>query len=175
MAMVKQLEKLDHALFRLVFFRARNPVFDVVMPVLSTVGNRGFLWLAASLALSVFGGNRGREVALATLAAIAAAGLISECMIKTIVKRRRPAKVIEDAAPRVPGRRYREKPSFPSGHAASYFAGAFAWCAFYPQYAALILTLAALGAFSRVYNGVHFPFDALVGSLIGIAVGVLMF
>jgi undecaprenyl-diphosphatase len=60
--------------------------------------------------------------------------------------------------------------SFPSGHAATSFAGAtlLAWYA--PRLAVPLYALAALVAWSRVYVGVHYPFDIVAGALLGIAV-----
>jgi membrane-associated phospholipid phosphatase len=40
-----------------------------------------------------------------------------------------------------------------------------------PRAAAPLLGLAAAVAYSRVYTGVHFPGDVIVGSLIGAAIG----
>ena len=65
--------------------------------------------------------------------------------------------------------------SFPSGHAASSLAcavviivmygGALGW---------LALGAALLMAFSRVYVGVHYPLDVLVGSIVGTLVAFLV-
>jgi membrane-associated phospholipid phosphatase len=62
--------------------------------------------------------------------------------------------------------------SFPSGHAAAAFAAATAVGIFYPRLRVPLYTLAALVALSRVYLGVHFWSDVLVGSLLGLAVGL---
>jgi undecaprenyl-diphosphatase len=62
--------------------------------------------------------------------------------------------------------------SFPSGHAATSFAGAtlLAWYA--PRLAVPLYALAALVAWSRVYVGVHYPLDILAGAALGVAVGL---
>lgn len=65
--------------------------------------------------------------------------------------------------------------SFPSGHAASGF------CVITPLllkfenriYKILVSLFGYLTAFARVYVGVHFPTDIIVGSLIGIGLGLL--
>jgi undecaprenyl-diphosphatase len=62
-------------------------------------------------------------------------------------------------------------PSFPSGHAATSFAGATMLAAFAPRYRIVFFVLAAGIAFSRVYVGVHWPFDVLAGSLLGAGLG----
>jgi membrane-associated phospholipid phosphatase len=61
--------------------------------------------------------------------------------------------------------------SFPSGHAAAAFAAATAVGMLHPRLRVPLFALAATVALSRVYLGVHFWSDVLVGSLLGVAVG----
>jgi undecaprenyl-diphosphatase len=65
-----------------------------------------------------------------------------------------------------------DSPSFPSGHAATAFAAATAVGVLHPRFRAPLLALAVLVAVSRVYLGVHFWSDVLVGSLLGAAIGL---
>jgi undecaprenyl-diphosphatase len=62
--------------------------------------------------------------------------------------------------------------SFPSGHAAGAFAAATVVAALVPRLRLPVLTLAALVAASRVYLGVHYPFDILAGALVGALTGL---
>jgi membrane-associated phospholipid phosphatase len=61
--------------------------------------------------------------------------------------------------------------SFPSGHAASGFAFASAIGREQPWLGLALRFLAAAVAYSRVHTGVHYPGDAVVGSLIGAGTG----
>jgi undecaprenyl-diphosphatase len=61
--------------------------------------------------------------------------------------------------------------SFPSGHAMSAFAVAAAIAVLSPRLRWPVLAVAALIAFSRVYLGVHFWLDVLVGAALGISIG----
>ncbi len=59
-------------------------------------------------------------------------------------------------------------PSFPSGHATTSFACAtlLAWLTPLPRVP--LFALAALIAFSRVYDGVHYPLDVVGGAALGL-------
>ena len=60
--------------------------------------------------------------------------------------------------------------SFPSGHASTSFAAAAMLAWFIPRGAPILFVLAALVAASRVYVGVHYPLDVVVGAVLGLGV-----
>ena len=67
-----------------------------------------------------------------------------------------------------------QEPSFPSGHAAFYFAIA-AVVYSYNKKAGLLFFLAAfLISISRVFGGIHWPSDILAGAIVGIFSGWLI-
>ncbi len=68
-----------------------------------------------------------------------------------------------------------ESAAMPSGHATTAFAAAVAIALIHPRLRVPLITLATLVAVSRVYLGVHFPSDVVVGAALGtvIALGVV--
>ncbi len=63
--------------------------------------------------------------------------------------------------------------SFPSGHAAFYFALANGVYLYNKKAGLAYLALAGLMGFARVFVGVHWPFDILAGAVLGIVTAVL--
>ena len=62
--------------------------------------------------------------------------------------------------------------SFYSNHASNLFTFATYTSAFFPLASIPLFFLATVVAYSRVYNGVHYPSDVLVGALMGIIWGL---
>jgi undecaprenyl-diphosphatase len=127
-------------------------VWIVLAVVVGLLQRRG-LWGTAGLALLT---------ALATLAADSLAfGL------KDITDRPRPF----EAHPQIDPLYTVHSSSFPAGHAATAFAGAVLLSYVAPRLAPAFLGLAAIIAWSRVYEGVHYPTDVLAGAVLGALVG----
>jgi undecaprenyl-diphosphatase len=59
--------------------------------------------------------------------------------------------------------------SFPSSHATNIFTGMSILAFVYRRLKVGLFGIAALVAYSRVYVGVHYPFDVLSGAALGIA------
>ena len=131
---------------------------------LSHLGTFGAVWLGIALVLAVL--RRRPDLLLLVLAADGVADLVTYA-IKRLVDVERPA--VRYAQPKAPVAVPHDH-SFPSGHAATSFACATILAFAFPRLAAPLYLLAAVIGFSRVYVGVHYPFDVVVGALLGIAV-----
>jgi undecaprenyl-diphosphatase len=147
----------------------RAGVLDPVMQGLSAAGNFALLWVGVGVLLSVLLGGRPLFVFLLTAATVWSADLVT-LGLKALVGRDRPFVTVPEADPLV---RSTIGQSFPSGHAATSFAGAVVLTYLFPRGWPAFFTLAAAVAFSRVYVGVHYPTDILAGAVVGTAVGLL--
>jgi undecaprenyl-diphosphatase len=166
----KALLAYDSALFSRVA-RTHTPWLDRAVPVLSRSANHSMIWMAIGTVLAASGGRRGVRAAVRGLASIGATSLLVNQGAKRVIRRPRPSLRHVPAV-----RRVKVGPlttSFPSGHAASaaaFTAGVAAELA--PAAPPLAVLAGAVGA-SRVYVGVHYPLDVLVGFAAGAAVATL--
>ena len=156
------LPEIDTALFFLINKNLQNSFFDVVMPLITKNGGLVFLFLmlcaAAKEKRSAF------QFFFVPLMAVALADG-SGHVLKDIIARERPCNTLAEINLLVGcGRSY----SMPSNHAANAFAFAMTFLFLRKKIIGyLSLAAAALVALSRVYIGVHYPFDALAGALLG--------
>ncbi len=161
------LQAIDTALFRFVFHSLTNPVFDWLMPKLA--GHVLFVpaVLVAGVGLVCMGGRRGRLCALFLALAVVLGDTLVCRNLKIAFGRPRPFLVLEDARePRI-GRGL--SASMPSSHAANWFAASLVMFIYYRRSWRYMLPAAATVAFSRVYDGVHYPSDVLVGAILGVS------
>jgi len=166
---LRELGAVDQAIYSAVA-STPTPSLDEPMRRLSGAANNSRLWLAIAAGLAVGGGRSGRRAAVQGTLAIGATSALVNLVVKSLWSRQRPDR---DAA-RVPDQRNVPMPastSFPSGHAASGFAFASAIGRDQPWLGLALRFLAAAVAYSRVHTGVHYPGDAVAGSLIGASTG----
>jgi undecaprenyl-diphosphatase len=137
---------------------------DRALITLTEAASLSRLWFVIAGGLAVVGGRRGRRAACRGVAAIAVASAVSNGPAKWAVRRRRPSA----SPPLIP---LPPSTSFPSGHAASGFAFAFAVGTEIPAMMLVLVPLAAAVAYSRVHVGVHYPSDVTAGIVIGLISG----
>ena len=168
----QDLSRVDHAVYRAVA-STPTPALDAPLRRLSNSANRSLIWVAAAGTLALVGGPRGRRAALAGLTSIVLSSATVNVALKGLYPRERPdratAGVVYARQTKMP-----ESASFPSGHSASGFAFATAVGHQIPMLSFPLGILASAVAYSRVHSGVHYPGDAIVGSLTGAVVGLMV-
>lgn len=146
----------------------RGPVQDAAVVEFTSLGNSGILFIVAGVVLLLF--KKTRRLGVAALLALLIGFLITNLTLKPLVSRPRPWLDVEGLIHLLGESAYR---SFPSGHATSAFAFAFAlrygterkWLKW------LAMIVAILMGLSRLYVGVHYPTDVLGGVLVGWVAG----
>lgn len=169
--MTAWLQSLDAALFRFINQSLSNPFFDWLMPVLS--GNKLFVpaVIVASALLIWRQKGRGALCVAFILLAVALGDPLIINSIKHAVARPRPFVPMPEAISLV-GRT--SSFSLPSAHAANMAAAAMVAFLFFRGSWRFMVPLAAAVAFSRVYNGVHYVSDVLIGAVLGAGYAAVM-
>ncbi|MBE6494853.1 MAG: phosphatase PAP2 family protein [Methanobrevibacter thaueri] len=154
----------------------QNPFFDAVMPFITDFG--GFLGLfIIVIAIILYAKLRNRQT-LKKIAILALIALLFSDVIayglKIIVQEPRPFMTLDHVRLLI---REDDLLAFPSGHATSTLAVVSLFLLniedlvkkHYVIVSILLVVFAVAILFSRIYCGVHYPFDVLAGALIGIA------
>ena len=169
--MISFLQDLDVMLFFFINHGLGNPVFDLIMPVLTDLNKIRAVQIFIILGIigAMFkGGRRARLVCILLLVTIVCSDQLSSFVIKPLFSRLSPCLTLANVRTFVGcGSGY----SFPSSHAVNNYAAATVLAYFYRRYASAFYAFAALIAFTRIYVGVHYPSDVFGGALIGTAVG----
>ncbi len=148
-----------------------NPTFDIIMPHLTDLG--GFVTLLVILVISIlilkyFKKERYLKIAKLCLYALILSGIIA-ALLKLAIHQPRPYVVLDNIRQLVTPT---EPNSFPSGHTSSSFSVVSVLSYSFRQHKLLVFVLIAFSiliAFSRIYCGMHYPLDVIVGAFIGIA------
>ncbi len=162
---LRQLSDVDRAIYTAI---AATPTPELDAPIrrLSLLADNSRLWIGAAAVIGLLGGQAGRRAAARGLLTVAVTSAAVNLGVKSLYARQRP----DRAGAGVPPVRHVEMPSsrsFPSGHSASGFAFATSVGHDLPALALPLRFLAGAVAYSRVHTGVHYPSDALIGSIIG--------
>jgi undecaprenyl-diphosphatase len=87
--------------------------------------------------------------------------------LKFLIQRQRPLYFLEMASKLSKGPGEILDPSFPSGHAVYAFMMATVLATWVPRYRVIFYIAAGFIGWTRIYLGVHFPTDVVVGGLLG--------
>lgn len=162
------LIKIDHALFHFINDTIANPILNWIMPIVTNENNIAIPLVLFWLWLLLFQGKRGKIAAILLLLTVALTDVIAAQIIKPWIGRIRPSHAMLDNINLLvsKGGKY----GFVSNHAANTMAAATIIGYFYKKWKSVVITISIIVGFSRVYVGVHYPFDVLGGWLFGYAV-----
>ena len=167
--MLELIQRLDEQALRWIAETLRTPLLDKAFSLYTFLGNGGWAFILLGLVLLI--SRKTRRAGAASLTAMLLGLLITNLTLKPLVSRPRPWVVMENFATLVTSS---DLNSFPSGHTCAAFAFGVALCVVLQQKwaKAAALIAAALMGFSRLYVGVHFPSDVIVGALVGTVCGL---
>lgn len=132
------------------------------------LGDHAAVWILIAIVCLLI--SKLRKTGILMAASLLGSLLINNLILKNAVARTRPYEAVEGLH-----RIIEAQPdfSFPSGHTASSFAAAVVIFLTCPRKAGVpAVALAALIMLSRLYVGVHYPTDVLVGMIMGTLIAV---
>jgi membrane-associated phospholipid phosphatase len=168
---MKPLDALDAQLFLLINHLPHNRWLNGFFSFFTLIFTGGLGWYLLIVLAILVDPRRGIRVARHTILPLSAASTLVENPVKAFFRRRRP--FIDFIHAIVIGK----KPgswSFPSGHSASAFAGAWLLSRDTPGQRPFFFLLATLVGFSRIYLGDHYPGDVLSGALSGMVIAEIV-
>jgi undecaprenyl-diphosphatase len=177
---IEFLSGIDRWIFHFINSTLGNPIGDFLWPLITDYNQFRAVQIPLVITwvvLLLFGGRRGRTVAIMIPFVILISDQISSALVKQWVARPRPCHEI-DGVPIIQGIRLLVDcgpgKSFPSSHAVNNFAIGTIFAFYYPRLKWWFYGFAALVAISRVAVGVHYPSDIAGGALIGSAIAFLV-
>ena len=163
------IQRLDEQALVWIAQHVRSGLLDPFMKIYTQLGNAGMLFIVLGLVLLLFKSTR--KAGFSALCAMIIGLVVVNFTIKPLAARERPWLVIENFVNLVPEK---DPNSFPSGHTNAAFAFALALCMSAPKrwMKVTAVCMAVVMGLSRLYVGVHFPSDVLVGALVGSLCGL---
>ena len=161
---LKPLDALDANLFLAVNHLPHTRFLNILFYSLTVAFNGGAAWYIVTGIAALRNRRKVGDLLWEVGLPLTITTMLLEYPIKAYFKRRRPFISIIQAI--VIGK----KPgtwSFPSGHSAAAFAGAWLLNRKFPRFGVARYLVAGMVAFSRIYLGDHYPGDVASGSLLG--------
>ncbi len=168
--MIESLLNLDGAILLWLQNYIRSEILTPFFVAVTRLGDKGRIWIIVSIILLI--SKKTRKVGILTAFALISANILNNIILKGIFERIRPYEVVEGLSSVIGNMK---SSSFPSGHTASSFAAAAVLYIHLPRRCGILFViLAGMIGFSRMYLGVHYPSDVIVGALTGIISGMMV-
>lgn len=156
------LTSIDFFLLNLIQKHMTGRLLDLLMPLITRMGDKGLIWILLVCFLLIF--KEHRRTGVLMLCVLTLGLFTGNMLLKPLIARPRPCWFSGGPTLLIP------MPldfSYPSGHTLSAFASAALLSLRMPGARRVVLPFALLISFSRLYVYVHFPSDVLGGIFFG--------
>ncbi|MHB8231387.1 MAG: phosphatase PAP2 family protein [bacterium] len=169
--MLSHILHLDTALFLLINNNLHFSLLNDNMRAVTYLGNGWVVYWLVLVYVYIYNRLKFKESFFLLFLTQIVPGIF-DIIIKRGVNRPRPVVALHDLIKagsvhiNLLGRRLTED-SFPSGHTVTAFSLCVALSYMFPKHKKLFYILAFIVAFSRVYDGEHYPLDVIAGGILG--------
>jgi membrane-associated phospholipid phosphatase len=168
--LIAWLDGIDKAIFFFINSSLANAVTDFIMPLVTADLHLKVVY-GIGLALILWRGDRRLRIAIVfSLITVAVTDQLSSSVLKPVIARPRPCWELDVHLLVGCGSGF----AMPSSHAANLFGQAYFFRAAWPKSAGFLIPVAIVVALSRVFVGVHYPTDILVGAAVGTLAGFVV-
>ena len=164
------LQNIDVTVFYFINNTLANLVTDSFMKFITDSKNWIIFYVIMWFYLVIKGGRKGIVAGILILICILCSDQLSN-LLKDLFQRIRPCHVLPHVNLLVG---CTDSYALPSSHAVNNYAAATLFSYFYSNLKFVLFTGAFLVAISRIFCGVHYPFDMLTGIVVGITVGLII-
>lgn len=161
------INNIDNNILEFIRLNMNNNFLNKVMPLVSTLGNAGMIWIIITVVFLV--SKKYRHTGIMLACSLIMCLLIGNLTLKPYVARLRPSDM--NTAIHLLIKRPTDF-SFPSGHTMSSFAAATIMISADKKIGTAALMLASIIAFSRLYLYVHYPSDVAAAIIIGVLISL---
>ncbi|MBU5537230.1 MAG: phosphatase PAP2 family protein [Candidatus Aenigmatarchaeota archaeon] len=162
MSILQNLLNLDIAIFLLINKGLANTFFDFILFYFDKLS---YVIYALLILFSII---KNRNLAVLLMLALIFTGVFIH-MLKQAIGRERPYEVLNARLLVAP----ETNKSFPSNHAAQAFLVATLVFSYYRRLGILLFPFAIVISLGRVYLGVHYPSDVIVGAVLGVIIALV--
>jgi len=164
------LKDFDIYIFYKINRGLQNSLFDILMPFVTNYRNWYFIILLTILLFIVRDWKKGLVTILLVIIAVSISDYFNSHIVKYFFGRLRPCnKLPIETLNLIIGCPH--NPSFPSSHASNIFLNLTVLAYRYRRLLIPMLFISVLVCLSRVYLGLHYPSDVIVGGIFGIFYG----
>ncbi len=169
--MLASLNQIDRVIFEFINVTLSSPVTDFIMPFITSDTFLRILYGTAMILLLWKGNSKLRWLVLFSAIVLLFTDQISAGMLKPYFERLRPCHVLENINLLV---NCGGGKSMPSAHATNVFGQAMFFGWHFKRLRWYLFGFAFIVSLSRVFVGVHYPGDIIVGSILGMILGLLV-
>ena len=165
--MLEILDNIDRSLL-LWLHEKHVPILNQVMPFITDVDNWAIPILFLILYLGFFKGKKGKIALCLLIISLSINDSICAHILKPTFERVRPSHMAIEGLNLLVSKG--GKWSMPSNHASNMFSLAVILSYFFGRFRLILFSLATIIGISRVYVGVHYPGDVIIGALVGYSI-----